>query len=200
VGGHTRRVQILSFAEAASPPELRAQVLALQREAWPSEQLTTVSGTTLAHDPALQPLSILLVDGGSVLAALDILSKELFHAGRRYPAAGLSTVVTRREARGRGHGHRLVTAAREAMAAANLDLGLFTCDRPLQAFYARAGWRLLPGAVLIGGTPRSPFPSDQPGFDKVTMAAFFSARARRHRSSFRNCRIELYPGEIDRLW
>jgi aminoglycoside 2'-N-acetyltransferase I len=63
------------------------------------------------------------------------------------------------------------------MAAGDLDLGLFTCDRPLQGFYERAGWHLLPGAVLVGGTRRSPFPSDQPGFDKVTMADCFSAEA-----------------------
>jgi aminoglycoside 2'-N-acetyltransferase I len=36
------------------------------------------------------------------------------------------------------------------MAAGDLDLGLFTCDRPRQRFSERAGWELLPGAVLIG--------------------------------------------------
>lgn len=59
---------------------------------------------------------------------------------------------------------------------------------------------LLPGAVLIGGTPRAPFPSDQPGFDKVTMAAFFSAAGRQAQTSFHHSRIELYPGETDKLW
>ncbi|SFK69247.1 hypothetical protein SAMN05216275_13256 [Streptosporangium canum] len=32
------------------------------------------------------------------------------------------------------------------------------------------------------------------------MAGFFSVEARRHRSSFQHSRIELYPGEIDKLW
>jgi aminoglycoside 2'-N-acetyltransferase I len=193
-------VQILSFPEAATPPELRAQVVALQHQAWPRADAAARSSVTLTHDPALHPRSMLLVEGGRVLAALDILSKELVHAGRRYRAGGLSTVVTRREARGRGYGRRLVAAARQAMAAENLDLGLFTCDRPLQGFYERAGWQSLPGAVLIGGTRSCPFPSDQPGMDKVTIAAFFSAEAQRHRSSFQHSRIELYPGEIDQLW
>ncbi|MCZ0971746.1 hypothetical protein O1L55_10350 [Streptomyces albulus] len=57
-------------------------------------------------------------------------------------------------------------------------MGLFTCDRPLRAFYESAGWHHLPGTVLVGGTPQAPFPSDRPGFDKVTMADFFSPRAR----------------------
>jgi GNAT superfamily N-acetyltransferase len=193
-------VQILSFPEAATPPELRAQVVALQHQAWPPENAAVVSARMLTHDPALRPLSMLLVDSGRVLAALDILSKQIVHAGRRYLAGGLSTVVTHPDACGQGHGRHLVAAAREAMATGNLDLGLFTCDRPLQAFYEHAGWHLLPGAVLVGGTHLSPFPSDQPGFDKVTMADFFSAKGRRHRLSFQHSRIELYPGEIDRLW
>ncbi len=143
---------------------------------------------------------MVLVDDGTVLAALEVLSKEIVHAGGRFAAGGLSTVVTRRETRGRGHGRRLVAAAREAMIARKLDLGLYTCDRPLQAFYESAGWRILPGAVLIGGTPQNPFPSDQPGFEKVTMADFFSSVAREAEASFHGSRIALYPGEIDKLW
>ena len=81
-------------------------------------------------------------------------------------------------------------------------------ERRLEGFdamlEAARGWkRAFPdgrGTVLVGGTRLSPFPSDQPGFDKVTMADFFSHEARRHRSSFQHARIELYPGEIDKLW
>ncbi|MFD3330946.1 GNAT family N-acetyltransferase [Streptomyces sp. NPDC058701] len=192
-------MQILSFPEEATPSELRVQVLEIQHQAWPSDG-DGPSRSALTHDPELRPLSMLLVDGGSVLAALDILSKEIVHAGQRYAAGGVSTVVTRREARGFGHGRRLAAAARKTMIARNLDLGLFTCDRPLQAFYESAGWHLLPGTVLIGGTPQAPFPSDQPGFDKVTMADFFSAASRHAQASFQHTRIELYPGENDKLW
>ncbi|MER6125795.1 GNAT family N-acetyltransferase [Streptomyces sp. NPDC001795] len=193
-------MHILSFPEEVTPSDLRVQVRELQEEAWPTTSGPPTPPDEPAHDPALRPLSMLLVADGTVLAALDILSKEISHAGRRYAAGGLSTVVTRREARGRGYGRRLVVAAREKMIAQRMDLGLFTCDRPLQAFYERAGWRLLPGAVLVGGTPQDPFPSDWRGFDKVTMAGFFSAEGRRARESFQGSRIELYPGEIDKLW
>jgi len=63
-------------------------------------------GTTLAvtgayfrggvptHDPALSPLSMLLVDGTNVAAALDVLTKTIEHAGATFLASGLSTVVT----------------------------------------------------------------------------------------------------------
>jgi GNAT superfamily N-acetyltransferase len=186
-------VEVRSYAASDLPADLRARVVALQNEAWPSE-----SGTS--HDPALRPVSMVLIDGGDVVAALDVLSKDLRHGGRRYRASGLSAVVTRPDVRRRGHGGRLVTAAKSAIAASGADVGLFTCDRPLREFYESAGWEFLPGTVVVGGTRSAPFPSDQDGFDKVTMAAFFSAVALRYRADFENCRIELYPGDIDKLW
>jgi predicted N-acetyltransferase YhbS len=188
-------VRIVSLPEADVPAELRAQVRALHDEAWPGYG---AENDGPVHDPALRPVSMLLIDGGRVISALDILSKELSHGGHRFDASGLSTVVTGEAYRGSGHGLRLVWAAREAIAASGADLGIFTCDSPLQAFYERAGWRLVPGAVLVGGTPETPFPSDQ--FDKVTMASFFSPRARERADTFARSRIELYPGEIDKLW
>jgi GNAT superfamily N-acetyltransferase len=188
-------VRIVSFPEAEVPAQLRAQVLGLQHGAWPGDD-PVESGPT--HDPALRPVSMLLLDGERVLGALDVLSKEIRHAGRRFAASGLSTVVTDPAVRGTGYGGRLVRTAREAIAASGADLGIFTCDLPLQAFYERNGWETLTGTVLVGGTPEKPFPSDQ--FEKVTMAAFFSARARAAAHTFVGARVELYPGDIDKLW
>jgi aminoglycoside 2'-N-acetyltransferase I len=143
---------IESFPEAEVPPGLRLQVLALQRQAWPREGPLRLCAT---HDPALQPVSLLLVEDGRVLAALDVLSKRIAHRGQEYAASGLSTVVTDAALRRRGYGRTLVEAGREAIEASGADVGLFTCDRPLQAFYQAAGWQLLPGTVLVGGTAPS---------------------------------------------
>ncbi|MGC5010466.1 GNAT family N-acetyltransferase [Streptosporangium sp. DT93] len=173
------------------PGVLREQVTALLESAWP--------GHSPGHDPLLDPVSLLLLDGDDVVASLDILSKPLVHAGRTFAASGLSTVVTRGDRRGRGHGRTLVAAALRTMAVTvPPDLGIFTCDRPLRAFYEAAGWESLPGTVLVGGTPDDPFPSDR--FDKVTMGAFFSPHAIRHRPSFLGARVALFPGTVDRLW
>lgn len=191
-------MQILSFPETSTPGHLRQQVLDLQDEAWPPDP--TPRRSRRGHDPALSPLSMLLVEGDTVLASLDILFKEIEHGRAVYRAAGLSTVVARSASRGKGHGGRLVHAAHDAMATMALDLGLFTCDRPLKGFYEKAGWHALEGTVLVGCTPANPFPSDQPGFDKVTMADFFSVRAQNAASLFRHTRIALHPGEIDKLW
>lgn len=193
-----RAVRTLTFPEASTPSQLRQQVLDLQDEAWPPEVGLLASSN--GHDPALSPLSMLLVDGDTVLAALDILFKELEHDGEIYRAAGLSRVVSGAATRRAGHGRRLVQAAHDAMASMPLDLGLFTCDRPLKVFYEGSGWHELDGTVLIGGTPAAPFPSDRPGFDKVTMGDFFSAPAQSKAMAFHGTRIALYPGEIDKLW
>jgi predicted GNAT family N-acyltransferase len=188
-------VRITSFPEAEVPADLRAQVLALHREAWPD----LMTGRQPGHDPALRPLSLLLVEeSGRVVSALDILSKDITHREHSFHASGLSTVVTGKADRGKGYGRRLVEAGRDTIEASGADLGIFTCDAPLRTFYERAGWETLPGTVLVGGTPEAPFPSDQ--FDKVTMARFFSAKARRFASTFVGARVELYSGVIDRLW
>ncbi len=188
-------MRIESYPASSVPPKLLRQVAALQAEAWPA----TGSGRQgPGHDPRLRPVSMLLTEAGTVVAALDILTKTISHGGQDYLASGLAAVVTCRARRHRGYGRQLVSAARAAIGASGADLGIFTCDRPLQHFYASAGWETLDGTVLIGGTPDQPFPSDQ--FDKVTVAAFFSARARRHAASFTRCRVGLYPGDIDRLW
>lgn len=166
----------------------------MQHQAWPGER------TSLTHDPALRPVSMLLLDEDEVVAALDVLAKRIVHAGRPYSAAGLSTVVTRQDIRGRGHGRLLVSAAHDAIADRGFDLGIFTCDRPLRTFYESAGWRPPRGTVLVGGTVETPFASDRPGFDKVTMADFFSEVAKRNESAFHDARVELHSGEIDKLW
>src|SRR4051812_19358041 len=173
---------ILVHAQDELPAALLAQIRALDQQAWPAAP--GVAARTPRHDPALRPVSMTLVADGRVLASLDILSKDIEHAGERYAARGLSTVATDQALRGRGYGRRLASAAREAIGASGADLGIFTCDRPLGPFYESAGWSIVPGAVLVGGTPDAPFPSDQ--WDKVTLAAFFSAKARRGAPGFAN--------------
>ena len=196
-------VELLSFPEQQVPPALRAQVLALQQQAWPDDP--TEPGYDPdhdpSHDPLLDPQSLLLVSADrtrTVVAALDILSKEIVHEGRRYAASGLSRVLTAPDRRGRGHGLRLVAAAHAAVRAGGADLALFTCDSPLRGFYERAGWQHLAKTHLIGGTPEEPFPSFL--FDKVTMGDFFSPLALAHAADFLGRNIRLHSGAIDKLW
>nr|WSW46100.1 GNAT family N-acetyltransferase [Streptomyces sp. NBC_01001] len=183
---------VLTYAEAELPAGLAAQVAALEAQAWP--------GAGAGHDPALAPRVMLLLDeDGTVAASLALLHKPVRHAGRTYRAAGLSAVVTRDTARGRGYGGRLVAAARAALAAdPAVDLVLFSCDRPLVPFYEAAGFTRLPGTVLVGGTPEEPLATDAPGFAKEVMADFPGPDT--DAAAFAGARIALYPGLVDRLW
>jgi predicted N-acetyltransferase YhbS len=191
--------EILAYPEAELPAGLKRQVRAIQQCEWPGVATDPVRAPLdLAHDPALRPLSLVLLVDGRVVAALDILSKELEHAGATFAASGLSTVITDPGQRRRGHGLALVRAARDRIASSGADLGIFTCDRPLAPFYEAAGFAVIPGAVLVGGTPDDPFPSDQ--WDKVVLASFFTGRARAAAPGFAGARIGLYPGTLDKLW
>jgi aminoglycoside 2'-N-acetyltransferase I len=178
---------VAHFPQADVPTALRSEVLALRRQAWPDG--------TGENDPALSPLWVLLLVGGEVVASLSLLSKSLNHDGQSFRATGLSAVVTGERWRGRGYGLALVTATKQLMDA---DLAIFTCDDGLVPFYERAGFHVLTGTVLVGGTPAEPLRSDQ--FSKTTMSAFLSRHAREHASSFTGSDVELYPGALDRLW
>ena len=187
-------METVSFAEADVPHELRVHQVAIQNAAWPSAD----GETGPWHDPVLRPRCVLLIHDGRVVATADILSKHIVHDGEAFEASGLSAVVTDPAHRGRGYGHEVVVAARLEIERSGADLGIFTCDPPLLGFYERAGWRHLPGTVVIGGTPDDPFPSD--ALDKVTLGGFFSPLALAQEQRFVRARIELYPGAIDRLW
>jgi GNAT superfamily N-acetyltransferase len=188
-------MRIVTYPERDVPHDLRLQMVALQDQAWPSAEPT---GTAPWHDQALSPVSVLLVEDGVVLSALDILSKPITHASETFAASGISALVTDERHRGAGHGTALARATLALMQEMGADLGIFTCDAPLRDLYEGAGWEYLPGAVLVGGTPEEPFPSDR--FDKVTMASFFTAAAKAARLRFEGARIALYPGQIDKLW
>jgi len=186
---------IVTYPERDVPRDLRLQMVALQDQAWPSAGPT---GTVPWHDQTLDPVSVLLVEDGVVLSALDILSKPLTHGSETFAASGISALVTDERHRGAGHGTAISRAALALMREMGADLGIFTCDAPLRGLYEGAGWEHLPGKVLVGGTPEEPFPSDH--LDKVTMASFFTAKAKAARLRFEGARIELYPGLIDKLW
>lgn len=187
--------EVVVFAEAEVPEALRVQVLDLQAAAFGDRE---PADRGPVHDPDLHPVSMLLIDGGTVVSALDVLGTHMAHAGQVWSVAGLSTVVTAKGRRRQGHGRTLVTAARAAIARSGADLALFTSDPPLSLFYRSCGFEVLEGAVVVGGTAADPLRSDS--LDKVTLVTFFSDRARAQAPAFAHTDLGLYPGAVDRLW
>ncbi len=187
-------MRIETYDQAEVPEALRAQVVAIEDDEWPPVGGRPGPG----HDPLLDPVTVLLLDGATVVSSLAILSKAIHHGGATFHASGLSAVVTAPAYRGRGHGHRLVSHARAVIEAGGADLVIFTCDPPLVPFYVHAGYAVLPGTALVGGTVEAPLRSDVLG--KVTLAAFLTASARAMAAAFEGTDVELYPGPVDRLW
>ncbi|GLV86620.1 hypothetical protein Slala03_63090 [Streptomyces lavendulae subsp. lavendulae] len=189
-------LRLAAYPQAELPAELARQVAGIEARVWP--------GSRFGHDPLLRPRVLVLLDGDGVVGgSLTLLYKEVPCGGRVRRAAGLSGVVTRPEWCGRGLGGRLVAGARAVLDAdPAVDLALFSCDRPLAAFYERAGFERLPGTVLVGGTPDEPLATDAPGFDKEVLGAFFAAGADggADRAALSGSRVALHPGTVDRLW
>ena len=181
--------QIVVAPELGLEATLRRQVVALREQEWPEE----ADDVEFTHDPALDPMTMVLINHDRVVAALDILAKAIEHRGVAYRACGLSTVVTDAALRGNGFGRLLVTAARERMSD-SFDLCVFTCDPSQRAFYERMGFEELVGTVLVGGTPGAPLRSDV--LNKVVFAEGYTTPL----DGYVGVEVAIYPGLIDRLW
>jgi aminoglycoside 2'-N-acetyltransferase I len=177
--------------------DLKSQVIALLESAWPSERSVARQLREPLHDPARNPLALLLLDAGAVIGYLAIPSTTIRLADHTYRASGLSAVITHPDHRRRGHGHQLVVGAREAIAASGADIGVFTCDPPLVSFYVGCGWTPMPRTAVVGGTRARPFPAAPLG--KQTMMGFFSPLAITRRRDFELATLSLNLREGD-LW
>ena len=87
----------------------------------------------------------------------------LFHPlhldGREVLVAGVSSVITLPEARGKGYARRLMSEAADEMRRRSVDFGALFCSTELRPFYASQGWQLLDHPVTVdqsGRKVRSP--------------------------------------------
>ena len=189
-------MRIVSFPEADVPRELRVQVRALHDEAWPDYKAERDGPV---HDPALRPLSMLLLDGDRVLSALDILSKQIHHRGQR---------LRRQRAE---HGRDRQGQPRQGpwsparAGCPRRDRGERRRPRHLHLRQPTAGVlraRRLAAPPRHGARRRDTggAVSQRPVRQGHHGALLLAARAQALADTFVGCRIELYPGEIDKLW
>jgi len=190
-------IEIIACPEEDLPGDLLRQTLATLRNEWPGAFTCVKADRAELNDPALHAMIFSLLVDSHLASHLSVQRKTIEHGGETYKAYGLSGVLTVPAFRGNGYGERVVRAATAFMKQEGADIGLFTCDLPLQAFYERCGWTLLEGAWLVGGTRARPFPSDALG--KITFGRFFSARAQASRNDFMGAAIWLELREGD-LW
>jgi GNAT superfamily N-acetyltransferase len=190
-------IEIVACPEEELPDDLRSQTLESLRAEWPGAFSGAKADRTELNDPALHAMIFSLLVDGRLASHLSVQRRTIEHRGETYHVCGLSGVLTVPAFRGKGYGERLVRAATAFMEEDGADIGLFTCDPPLQAFYERCGWEPLAGAWLVGGTRSRPFPSNTLG--KITFARFISTRAQARWNDFVGAAIWLELREGD-LW
>lgn len=190
-------MELLVFPQDEVPPPLKTQVLMILEHPWPSGRTVEERLTKPLHDPRSSPVCMLLVEEREVLSYLAVSTRAIEHAAVRYLASGLGSVATHPDHLRRGHGARLVSAAKARIEASDADFGIFTCDPPLVPFYTGQGWTWMPSTVVIGGTRAQPFRAD--GLGKHTLMTFCSDQARAHQGDFENADVYLDLREGD-LW
>jgi GNAT superfamily N-acetyltransferase len=148
------------------------------------------------HHPSFDATSFYIADGTHVVSYAAVVRLVIRHAGQRWALAGISAVATAPECRGRGYGTLVVAAATRYILASDADIGLFTCDESLVAFYQRAGWPRVAGIAVVGSGEEGALTSE--GLGKAVLLRLLSRRAHASRDAFEDATInlELPPGDF----
>jgi predicted N-acetyltransferase YhbS len=91
---------------------------------------------------------VALVDDGRILAHAGWVPADVrAGTGKQLPIVGLGGVMVHRDHRGRGLGHRVVSAAMERMGRLGRPVGMLFCRTQRVPFYERLGWQALAAPV-----------------------------------------------------
>jgi GNAT superfamily N-acetyltransferase len=188
-------IQLFQYPQGNCPKDISTQIVELLRAEWPNT-FKQAGPDWPTESAELKPTSIVLVDNGVVISHAAVLRKTINHCAENYLAFGLGSVVTRQSLRRRGFGRRIVEHATHYMKQEDADLGVFTCDSHLAAFYVFGGWEVTLSSPLVGGTIEEPLPSERVG--KLTIIQLFSEKAKKLREKIlsRPITIELGKGKL----
>jgi GNAT superfamily N-acetyltransferase len=102
-----------------------------------------VFSRTRAWHGSAPSYSVLLEDGGRLVAHAGIVDRTVRVADASYRVAGVQNVFVLPPYRGRALSARVLTVAMEEAERRGMDCGLLFCVPALQGVYQRAGWRAL---------------------------------------------------------
>jgi predicted N-acetyltransferase YhbS len=182
--------EIHAIAYNRAGDALRRQIALLQHRVAPTLSPPPADPIPPEHDPLLDALSFYLTAEPSIISYAAVVYKQIEHDAATFWIAGLSCVATDPDYQGRGLGTRVVAAATRSIEHSTIDIGIFTCDPPLAAFYARAGaWPIARDVILIGSAHDGALSSAALG--KVVLMRLFSAKARAAADRLRRTTINL---------
>jgi GNAT superfamily N-acetyltransferase len=169
---------------------LRRAIAMLQHRVAPTVSPPPSDPIPPEHDASLDALSFYLVADGHIVSYAAVVHKQIAHGGETFWIAGLSSVATDPDYQGRGLGSRVVGAATQYIAQSTTDIGIFTCDPPLAAFYAQAGaWPVVPDVVLLGNHRDGALSSV--GLQKAVLMRLFSSKAQAAAAVLHHTAIDL---------
>jgi GNAT superfamily N-acetyltransferase len=181
-------VEIRRYAHAELPPALRWQAVAFMRAEWPELDGPVLRDEALVGEHA--PEHVVAVDGDWLVSHAAVVRARVEHSGATFDVRGLSGVFTFPAWRRQGYGGSVATAATDLVRASGADVGITLTGNDLAAFYARAGWTPLPGAVTLIGPPGAARP-----IPALRTMLFLSAKGVAARRAFADA-----PLRLDRGW
>jgi len=181
-------IHAIAYSRAGAP--LRRAIALLQYRVAPDAGPPPGDTIPPEHDPLLEAMSFYLVADGRLVSYAAVVHQQIAHGGDSLRLAGLSCVATDPDYQRRGLGARTVAAATRCIAHSDADIGIFTCDPPLAAFYARAGgWPAAPDVLLIGSRHTGALTSAALG--KVVLMRLLSAKAQAMAAALHQTTIDL---------
>lgn len=178
------------YARHEIPPLLACQIRSYVRVQWPSLDLRpAVWNHTPDGDPADAATHFLLTEGEMLVSHASVRTRTVRHAGTPYRVAGLSTVFTYPDFRGRGLGEQVVRAATDHIRRSGDDLAMLFCGDRVQPLYLRCGWEPVPSARIYYGDEREPNLKD----DNLVLMLFLSEIGRAAREMFERDPVYVGP-------
>ena len=121
----------------------------------------------------------MLVENDLLISQVEVVWKDLEHAGQSYKTYGMTGVLTYPSFREQGYGRQVVDEATKYIESTDADIGMFHCSPTVQGFYAKCGWPPLENAITLKGDPEQPTVSEE-----VTLMRFYSEKGRRGKPAF----------------
>lgn len=188
-------MKIVQYPQMDAAATLALHIQNLLALSWPAKE--GKKGVQRWPDSPWHKTSFVLMKQNCVVAHAAVVEKEIVLAGETYRVGGISEVTVHPAQRGNGLALLLLKEAYEYCEAGGYDVSLFSCKPELVSMYSKVGWHPVPSLCLVGGSLEKPFRGDSLGI--ITMAAFFSTKAQRHRADFLTGDIVLELGE-GKLW
>lgn len=169
-----------AYTSADYPADLKCQTLSFLRMEWPEGFVGDNRLRDWITQASDHPLHLVLVEAGILISHLNVVWKDLDHAGLTYKTYGLTGVFTYPAFRKQGYGSRLVASGTDSIRASDADIAMFHCDFHLRNFYAQHGWEPLDQARTYIGPPEAPVLVK----DEILMMQFLSTKGQQGRTTF----------------